>query len=238
MTSIKEKYSVKSIDNFICKDWLLNKHYAKRIPSISYAFGLFNSENLLSGVVCYGRPVAHILVKNAFGGEYQEQFLELNRLVVNEGMEKNTLSFFVAESLKMLPKPQVLVSYADSSQNHHGYIYQATNWFYTGLSAEFQDYMVKGLEHMHPASVMDLVGRSDGEHGHINKVEELKKKFGEENVYMVDRPRKHRYFYFLGNKKEVKKMKSLIKYEEKPYPKGENKRYDASYQPSIQTQLF
>jgi hypothetical protein len=40
--SIKDKYSVKSIDNFACKDWLLNKHYAKRIPSISYAFGLFN----------------------------------------------------------------------------------------------------------------------------------------------------------------------------------------------------
>jgi len=105
---IKEKYKIKSIDNFVCKDWLLNKHYAKRIPSISYAFGLFNEKNILNGIVCYGRPIAHSLVKNAFNGEYQEQFL-----VVNEGLEKNTLSFFVAESLKMLPKPQVLVSYAD-----------------------------------------------------------------------------------------------------------------------------
>ena len=235
---IKEKYSVKSIDNFQCKDWLLNKHYAKRIPSISYAFGLFNENNILNGIVCYGRPVAHPLVKNAFNGEYQEQFLELNRLVVNEGLEKNTLSFFVSKSLKMLPKPQVLVSYADSSQNHHGYIYQATNWFYTGLSAEFKDYMVKGYEHMHGASILDMVGRSDGENGHINKVEELKKKFGEENVYMIDRPRKHRYFYFLGDKREVKKMKQLIKYKQQIYPKGNNKRYDASYTPNIQTQLF
>jgi hypothetical protein len=236
--SIKEKYTVKSIDSYLCKDWLLNKHYAKRIPSISYAFGLFNEQNLLNGIICYGRPVAHILVKNAFNGEYQEQFLELNRLVVNEGLEKNTLSYFVAESLNMLPKPQVLVSYADSSQNHHGYIYQATNWFYTGLSAEFKDYMVKGYEHMHGASILDMVGRSDGENGHINKVELLKKKFGEENVYMIDRPRKHRYFYFLGNKKDVKKMKKLIKYPKIEYPKGENKRYDASYKPTIQTELF
>jgi hypothetical protein len=236
--AIKEKYSVKSIDNFVCKDWLLHKHYAKRIPSISYAFGLFNENNILNGIVCYGRPVAHILVKNAFDGEYQEQFLELNRLVINEGLEKNILSYFVAESLNMLPKPQVLVSYADSSQNHHGYIYQATNWFYTGLSAEFKDYMVKGYEHMHGASILDMVGRSDGEDGHINKVELLKKKFGEENVYMIDRARKHRYFYFLGDKREVKKMKRLLIYEQQPYPKGDNKRYDASYAPSIQTQLF
>jgi hypothetical protein len=236
--SIKNKYSVKSIDNYLCKDWLLHKHYAKRIPSISYAFGLFSASNILNGIVCYGRPVAHTLIKNAFSGEYQEQFLELNRLVVNEGLEKNTLSFFVSESLKMLPKPQVIVSYADTSQNHNGYIYQATNWFYTGLSAEFKDYMVKGLEHMHSASIMDKVGRSDGDNGHINKVELLKMKFGEENIYMVDRPRKHRYFYFLGNKNEVKKMKQLLKYKQEPYPKGENKRYDASFKPTIQTQLF
>lgn len=235
---ILKTYSVKSIDNFQCKDWLLNKHYAKRIPSISYAFGLFNADNMLQGIVTYGRPVAHTLVQNAFQGEYQETFLELNRLVINEGLEKNVLSFLVAQSLKMLPKPQVVVSYADSSQNHHGYIYQATNWVYTGLSEKFKDYMVKGYEHRHSASIMDMVGRSDGVDGHINKVELLKKKFGAENVYMIDRPQKHRYFFFLGDKREVKNMKAKLKYELKPYPKGDNKRYDASYKPTVQTQLF
>ena len=38
--SIKDKYYVESIDSRETYDWLLNKHYAKRIPSISYAFGL------------------------------------------------------------------------------------------------------------------------------------------------------------------------------------------------------
>ena len=38
--SIKEKYSVKSIKPSETYDWLKNKHYAKRIPSISYAIGL------------------------------------------------------------------------------------------------------------------------------------------------------------------------------------------------------
>ena len=42
--SIKEKYKVKSIAKHLCKEWLLHKHYAKRIPSISFAFGLFNKE--------------------------------------------------------------------------------------------------------------------------------------------------------------------------------------------------
>lgn len=236
--SIKDKYEVRSIDPLITRDWILNKHYAKRLPSISYAFGLYDSTNIMQGACTFGRPMAMPLIQSCFGGDYQECFLELNRLVVNDGLEKNTLSFFVSQCLSMLPRPNVVVSYADTAQNHHGYIYQATNWYYSGLSAEFKDYMVKGLEHMHGASIMDMVGRSDGNAGHLDKVQLLKQRFGEENVYMIDRPQKHRYFYFLGDKKTVKDMLSKIKYPRLPYPKGDNIRYDASYKPATQGILF
>ena len=234
--SIKDKYKVDQIKKEQCKEWFMYKHYAKRMTSISYSFGLFKSKELV-GVCSFGRPVAHILVKKAFSGHYQHNFLELNRLVINENLDKNVLSFFVSQSLKLLKKPKVIVSYADTSQNHHGYIYQATNWLYTGLSAKFKDYMVKGYEHLHGASVLDMVGRSD-KNGHLDKVKLLKQKFGEKNVYMIDRARKHRYFYLLGNKKQKKEMKERLVYNIKPYPKGNNKRYDASYKPSTQQQLF
>ena len=93
------------------------------------------------------------------------------------GLEKNVLSFFVSGCLNRLPKPSVVVSYADTSQGHHGFIYQATNWIYTGLSAKFKDYAVRGLEHMHHSSIEDSVGRYD-ENKNINKHELLRKKYG------------------------------------------------------------
>tara|TARA_Y100000004_G_scaffold135136_1_gene152900 strand:+ start:1037 stop:1747 length:711 start_codon:yes stop_codon:yes gene_type:complete len=235
--SIKDKYKVESIDSKETYEWLLHKHYAKRIPSISYAFGLFK-DGCLVGVCTYGRPIAHLLIKNSFNGHYQDCFLELNRLCVDDNLDKNTLSYFVSNTIKIISSPKVIVSYADTSQNHNGYIYQATNWIYTGLSAKFKDYMVKGYEHLHGASVLDMVGRSDGDKGHLNKVELLKAKFGVDNVYLTERPRKHRYFYFIGTKKQKKEMMNNLKYEIKPYPKGKNKRYDASYNPTIQTKLF
>ena len=239
MERIKDNYYINCISFSDCKEWLLYKHYAHRIPSISFAFGLFTKDKILVGVCTYGRHVAHSLVKNAFQGYYQDDFLELNRLCVNDGLPKNTLSFFVSQTLKLLPKPKVVVIYADTSQHHHGYIYQATNWIYTGLSVKFKDYMVKGYEHLHSSSILDMVGRSDGEDGHIDKVKLLKEKFGEENVYMVDRPQKHRYFYLLGrDKREVKQMKKHLIYKEEAYPKGDNCRYDASYNPTIQLRLF
>ena len=152
-------------------------------------------------------------------------------------MPKNALSYFVSQSLKQLPKPKVIVSYADTSQNHHGYIYQATNWIYTGLSVAFRDYMVKGFEHLHSGSIMDLVGRSD-KNGHLDKVKLLKDKFGEDNVYMIERPRKHRYFMLLGNRAQKKEMRKNLIYAEMPYPKGDNLRYDSSYKPNVQLTIF
>ena len=99
------------------------------------------------------------------------------------------------------------------------------------------DYMVKGYEHLHSASIMDMVGRSD-DNGHLNKVELLKKKFGSDNIYQIERPRKHRYFYLLGSTKDKKNMLKNLKYNICSYPKGKNINYDASYKTTIQTELF
>jgi hypothetical protein len=52
------------------------------------------------------------------------------------------------------------------------------------------------------------------------------------------RSSKHRYIYFIANKKKVKEWKKDLNYNIQPYPKGENKRYDSSYKPTIQKELF
>lgn len=225
---MKDRYKVKSIDSYLCKEWCLKKHYAKRLPPIQHAFGLFDSDNILQGICTYGTPVSSTL-RELWGNKYK--LMELNRLVINEGLDKNVLSFFVSNTLKLMPKPMVLVSYADTSKTHHGYIYQATNWVYTGLSAIFKDYYVKGMEHLHNGTIMDM------SRGQENRVDWLRNKFGE-NLIMIDRPRKHRYFYFIGNKKQCKEMKKMLPYKLEPYPKGDNIRYDASFITTTQTQLF
>lgn len=209
--SIKEKYSVKSIDSYLCKDWLLNKHYAKRLCSISYSFGLFNN-NVLVGILTIGKPASPQLCNGVCGVENSKYVYELNRLCVNDNLEKNVLSFFVSKSLKLINENMILVSYADTQMNHNGYIYQATNWIYTGATKERTD-----------------IGFEDGTHSrHYNKnIDYSIRKF---------RSSKHRYVYFLGKLKN--KFLKQLNYKIEPYPKGENKRYDSSYKPTIQIELF
>ena len=210
--SIKEKYKVKSIAKYLCKDWLLHKHYAKRIPSISYSFGLFD-KNLI-GVMTIGKPASPALCVGVCGKSNSKYVYELNRLCVNDNLEKNVLSYFVSQCLKMLNE-LILVSYSDTKMKHNGYIYQATNWIYTGKTKERTD-----------------IGTDDNSHSrHYDKNLDYSKnrKF---------RSSKHRYIYFVGNKSKVKKWKKELNYKIQDYPKGQNKRYDASYKPNIQVQLF
>jgi len=204
---------VKSIKNYECKEWLLNKHYAKRMCSISYAFGLY-IDNILNGVCTFGKPASNSLCVGVCGKNNSKYVYELNRLITNDNLIKNSLSFFVSQCLKTLP-PLIIVSYADTLYNHNGYIYQATNWIYTGKTKERTD-----------------IGTTNNSHSrHYNKNIDYKKnrKF---------RSSKHRYIYFTGSKRQNKIWLKNLNYNIEKYPKGNNKNYDASYKPKVQTRLF
>lgn len=211
------------IKNEEAAPWLLEKHYAKRMPLIMYAYGLYENNQLI-GVITYGLPASPTLCVGICGQEFANKVLELNRLCLLDNF-KNQASFLVANSIKLLPKPSIIVSFADSSQGHVGYVYQATNFIYTGLSAKFMEWAVKGQEHKHSRTF------SNG------TIKEFKEKHGD-NFYYKERARKHRYIYFHGNKTEKKAMNKLLKYQIEPYPKGDSKKYDSGGSVRTQTLLF
>ncbi len=224
--SIKDDYYVQAITKDDYEMWLLKKHYAHRIPCIMYAFGLYDTNNQLHGVCTYGPPCRmHNNGYGLFGGKLDTPTFELNRLVINEGMPKNILSYFVAGTFRFMPKPSCLVSYADSNHGHHGYIYQATNWLYTGtggMGYAFKDEKGQDVHKRTLNSMFGGVGKNNVPEGY-----ELYETTG-----------KYRYIKFIGNKHQCKDMMRLLTYDVLPYPKGENKRYDASYEPKTQKLLF
>lgn len=222
-------YEVTSIQYDDCKEWLLHKHYAKRLCSISFAFGLYDGLQLV-GVCTFGKPASSNLCTGVCGVENSKYVYELNRLCVNDGLPKNTLSYFVSRCLKMLP-PLIIISYADTAQNHHGYIYQATNWIYTGLSAKRTDWKIKGKENLHGITIADEFRNKK------NRIKLIKEKYGKD-FYLSKRSRKHRYIFFTGSKTQKKNWKKKLKYKMLQYPKGLNGRYDASYKPNPQIKMF
>ena len=181
-------------------DFLLPKHYSGRKPSITYSFGYYEEGNL-KAVCTFGKPASNSLCIGVCGKEYSSKVYELNRLCV-DGKIKIQLSEFVSWCLRQLKKDNlIIVSYADKQMSHNGYIYQATNFLYTGATKSRTDKYVEGGKH--------------SRHYDNSKQNGLRK----------FRSSKHRYIYFSCNKNTKKNYLKTLNYKIEPYPKEENERY-------------
>ena len=191
---------------------VVKNHYLHRSCPISKAFGLFEyPQNILKGVITYGVSPSSTLLKGIAGEQNQHNVYELNRLWIDKSVPKNGESWFVMHTIPLLDK-EIIVSYADTKQNHLGIIYQACSAYYTGKSIPFQDPKVKGLENQHHATF-----------AHGMSIEQIKETFGDK-VSFEERSIKHRYVFLNPICKEYKKKRkkellSQLKYPILPYPK-------------------
>ena len=192
--------------------WIKRKHYAKRVPSMSYIFGLFE-DHILIGVVSFGKPPSPDVCNCICGIDFRNNVLELNRLVLDGG--KNHASFLISNAMKELPKETIVISYADTGMSHIGYIYQASNFIYTGMSKEKMDRYDPNNPSKHSRSCSG------------------------ENFPKKLRTAKHRYIYFVGSSGWKKRMiRDHLKLPILEYPKGELGSYDASFSPNVQMVMF
>ena len=189
---------ITQIDSKTATEFILPRHYAGRVPSISIAFGWYHGGKLVA-VCTFGKPATPWLCKGICGDAWASNVYELNRLCRLEDWTA-PLSHFVATCLRRLKsKNWIIVSYSDTAMNHHGYIYQACNFLYTGMTKERTDLCSDTQKH--------------GRH------------YDHENIsdYRKVRSAKHRYVYFCTSSKKLKKKwLSCLSYPIMPYPKGDN----------------
>jgi len=231
---IPDNYFVQAITKTDYESWLLHKHYAHRIPNVMYAFGLYGTDKGVVGVCTLGLPPQENCLLMC-GQEYKNNAIELNRLVKNDDLPPNTQSWFVSQCFKYLPKPRIILSYADPNNGHQGYTYQALNFYYTGKGGAGNEYIYQEKQYTQ-RHIKDYWFAA-------NKLKYDPKKSIKENFLnaggtIIKMSPKNRYVYFLGSKLQKRDMLSKMKWPILPYPKGQNKRYDASYQPEIQKLLF
>ena len=193
------------------KIFIVEKHYSRRMPIFWAGFGL-EENGRIEGVVVYGQPSAPIQ-KHAFK-DRSFRLYELSRLVV-QTKTKNAASFLVGNSLKMLPKPCAVVSYADSEQGHCGYVYQATNWKYTGATKSHDHLYIINGKRTHPMTLRDM------------GVVDNKRWAKENNIQTVAPMPKHRYFYVCADRRTERRIWKTLSYPiVETYPKCVPNRYD------------
>lgn len=191
-----------------------NNHYSGKCPGIKYAFGITDRSGGLVGAVVYSQPASYTLCNGVCGNLFTDIVIELSRLVITT-TEPNAASVLVGRSLGGLTN-HVVVSYADCNDHvgHVGYVYQATNWLYTGQGSAEPVWL-----HPTTGEVISYTRR------HIDdKAERHGLKWTD--LIKSGTVGKHRYVTFTGTKKFKKTARKFLCYKVLPYPKGATKRHN------------
>lgn len=125
---------------YACENW----HYTKKIPVNKLVKIGAWEDGKFKGVVIFGMGASAVVHK-----QFQLDRFEVCELVrVAFTKHETPISRIIAIALKFLRKEnpglRICVSFADPSQGHHGGIYQAGGWLFTGKSADTIEYWFNG----------------------------------------------------------------------------------------------
>lgn len=202
-------YEIERIPARRALEMVVANHYLHRSAPAMFAFGLFDGLDMV-GCIIYGKPASPSLCIGVCGPEESSRVIELTRLWIEDGTPKNTESYLIGNSLKMLPPEyDIIVSYAEIGAGHVGTVYQATNWIYTGMSDRHVEWRLDGESGKHSRHLFDEHGGVDGA-----------KEFYGDRLERVERGRKHRYVMLRGSKARKKQLRAKLRYEVQPYPKA------------------
>lgn len=187
-------------------------HYSHAMPSGKLTrIGVWENNKFI-GCVLFGRGATNHLVTQY--GLTNVEGCELVRIALRN--HKTPVSRIISIAVKMMkrqaPGLRLIVSFADTKENHHGGIYQAAGWIYAGETGQQPFPVINGkLVHPRTLSIMLRAGK-------------FKKR---SDVPHVLTPSKYRYLLPL----DVKMKQEVLKLA-KPYPKRRELESKASgFQP-------
>lgn len=121
-----------------CEDIIKAEHYSKRLPA---------GVKLCYGLVTYSperRTEACVVYSQATGRWEADNLWELTRLVRLPDFD-DPMTRLISKSIGYIRQyklAELIVSFADATQDHHGGIYQSCSWLYDGM----RDQRLDGFE--------------------------------------------------------------------------------------------
>lgn len=206
---------VKKVDAKFCRGYIAEYHYSKIMPDNAFNCFAGYYGNKLAGIIVYGNGANNNTFSALIPDIEVKNCRELMRLWSADEMPKNTESKLISESLKQLPQEiYLVVSFADPSYNHLGIIYQATNFYYCGMSNHSKMLQDENGKIFHVRSIGTYKRRHIELRNLTNKevMEKYKWKY-------IESSGKHRYVYLRGDKWIKNLMYNQIKNKILNYPK-------------------
>tara|TARA_R110002073_G_scaffold324027_1_gene501737 strand:- start:14213 stop:15016 length:804 start_codon:yes stop_codon:yes gene_type:complete len=217
-------YYIKEIDRQEANRIIIKNHYSGTFYNGTYInLGVFKDDELL-GIMQYGYAMNPASGKSVVMGTLKDEYLELNRMWLDDKLGKNSESKAISYSIKYIKnkhkKIKWVQSFADERCGGFGIVYQASNFKYFG-------------EHVSTFWVLKDIWYHNSMMTR-NPDQTPKAKYLQENKHLCrgEKLRQFRYIYFIKSRellncllKEQKPPKHYLedsKYEKKGIIKNEN----------------
>jgi hypothetical protein len=182
-------------------------HYTGIGNNANWRWGLWHGAVLL-GVVSYNLPTRSVCA-SVFGAEHLSRVWHMGRLAIADRALRNSESRLIGGSLRAIarehPEVWAVLTYAAPEVGHVGYVYQATNALYTGLSDG------RSVRYYTDQDGKRRGTHLDGQFVNAARAADL-------GWCLQQGGRKHRYVYILGCRSERKHRLGLLKLPQLPYP--------------------
>ena len=128
---------LKVIPSQIATPFVKAHHYSGKVVNNSKVhFGAF-LDGKLHSVISYGISMDKNKIIGLVAGTEWSEFIELNRMAFDEYLPRNSESYCIAKSIRLIKKyaPHIkwIISFADACQCGDGTIYRAANFILTGI---------------------------------------------------------------------------------------------------------
>lgn len=200
----KESFTVEKIPSRIGISLIRDYHYAVGCHNGPMTFGLLDANRDLIGVCAFNTPCSEAVRSSVFGAPYRDHVTELGRLAIIPSAPHLSATWFVSRCLKMLNEYRkekgkseiwAVLSFADSTEGHHGGIYQGTNWWYANSTSKckfYRDPKTGRLHHPRQTGV-NITTQMAHERGWCPEM----------------RDSKYRYVFFMGSARQKVKYLSM-----------------------------
>lgn len=187
---------------YACENW----HYSKSVPVPPLVkVGVWENGKYI-GVVIFSRGATPSLLRPF--DLRQDEGCELTRVALTKHVTpvSRIIRLAVRFLKKKSPGLRLIVSFADPAESHHGGIYQAGNWVYSGKSSPSTEFIDKSGKRWH-ARMVKKQGWTT-----VNGV--VRKTLTPDECTAIKKPGKHRYLMPLDDE-----MRAKILPLAQPYPK-------------------
>jgi hypothetical protein len=195
---------------------IVTGHYSGVMPdACQEAFAAYTKSGFLAAVVAYG-PGGNSATFNAIiPGTNNKDAREMMRAWCHPNAPKNTSSYVISKTLRMLPhQVRLVVTFADTGQQHLGTIYQALNFKYLGKSAQGTRYVDStGIEVT--SRLANIYRIRNPERFGTMALNQIRQELGW--LPVISHP-KHRYAIGVGTQRHS--VNTLLNQICQPYPKG------------------